>query len=333
MSLVGDLESFVEKSYRSFGPPKAMGGGADTVHEPHFFLLRKFLGEQDLAVLFNSKRCRYSCDFCALPHKSSAKPVSGEDLRSQFRFVIHEVRHALGLIDRLTIANEGSVFDPATFPLDSLLEIAASARKLPNVRRVVFESRLEFVNDENLLASRAACQKTINVLTGFETLNEQVRDEVLGKQEPIDTFLHGLDVLEAAGAELTAYVLFKPVPTMSDDEAIQEARDSIAYLVAESAKRSIDLTIRLNPMYAARGTPWRKAAENASELYQPPRLSDVLGLARESADAGAKIYIGLTSEGLADESYTYRAREDFASSLLRQAILHNTGQLSLSSIE
>lgn len=58
--------------------------------------------------------------------------------------------------------------------------------------------------------------------------------------------------------------------------------------------------------------------------YRPPRLSDVLEqLARRKADQGIRIYLGLTSEGLADEDGTYRVREDFSRKLLRDAIVWN----------
>lgn len=318
-----DLCDRINVLYRHFGPPKPMGSAGESTRLPHFFLLRKFLGEQDLAILFNTKRCRYNCAFCALPLKSSLTEIPADEIRAQFLYVAEEVKHALGLIDRITIANEGSVFDQETFPFDVLLEIAASTRSLPSVRRLVFETRLEFLNIEPLKEMRRTCMKEIEILTGFESADKQVRDVVLSKREPLDVFLRGLDIVGESKSALTAYVLFKPIPNMSDQEAIDEARSSIAFLREACALRQIPITIRLNPMYAAQGTRWRSIAES-SPSYSPPRLSDVLEVAREARARGTPTYIGLTSEGLAEIPFTYRGREDFSSSLLREAILNNT---------
>jgi len=71
-------------------------------------LLRRFLTDTDLAILFNTRRCRYQCKFCNLPAKSTTDFVSVEDVISQFDGVFAEVKHAAGVIDRLTIANGNS---------------------------------------------------------------------------------------------------------------------------------------------------------------------------------------------------------------------------------
>lgn len=317
------VQGKVRALFREFGPPKPMGGAAKTTHEPHFFLLRRFLSEHDLAILFNTKRCRYSCQFCALPLKSSPDEIRADDILTQFLFVAEAVKHALGLLDRLTIANEGSVFDDTTFPLNVLTQIAEASQALPNVSRLVFETRLEFLQGDRLEHLRIASRKKIEILTGFESLDEHIRDAVLAKREPMDVFLRGLDVVGEAKAGLTAYVLFKPSQSMTDQEAIEEARASISFLRDACSSRQIQLTIRLNPMYAAKGTRWRSIAERTVS-YVPPRLSDVLEVAREVRAQGTPVYVGLTSEGLADETFTYRARSDFSSRLLKEAIIENT---------
>ncbi|KMY85553.1 putative Fe-S oxidoreductase [Candidatus Paraburkholderia calva] len=317
-----DLDTYLSDLYRRFGPPKPMNSLVEDREQPHFFLHRNFLGEQDLAILFNTRRCRYQCKFCALPYKATKEWVGRDLVVRQFKNVIQEVRHSLGSFERLTIANEGSVFDDATFPRDALQEIVHSARVIPNIRKVVLESRLEFVQREVLKQFREESGKRIDVLTGFETLDETLRDKVLGKREPLPVFLQGLDEVAAGGAELTAYVLFKPNPAMSDAEAQREAEASIDYLIAQCAQRGIPLIIRLNPMYLSRDTPWAREALTHAE-YRPPRLSDVLALAEQKQREGVRIYYGLTSEGLSDSKGTYRGREDFSTGLLKRAIVSN----------
>ncbi|UGQ12525.1 radical SAM protein [Yinghuangia sp. ASG 101] len=323
MSSSVPLDEFVGGLYRSFGPPKPMGGPAPAPDRPHFFLHRNFLGEQDLAILFNTKRCRYQCKFCALPFKSSREWIPEDAVLAQFRYVLEENKHAIGVLERVSVANEGSVLDETTFPADALTRIAGAVRRLPRVRKLILESRLEFLRPERLRELTAASGKQLDVLTGFETLDEDLRERVLGKREPLDVFLRGLDVAGEAGCELTAYVLFKPEPTMSDKEAWAEAEASVDYLHEHCAARGVPLTVRLNPMYVARGTQWARRVEELAE-YRPPRLSDVIALAERKRAQGIAVYLGLTSEGLSDEQMTYRGREDFGSGLVKQGILMNS---------
>lgn len=313
----------VQSLYRQFGPPKPMGSSAGAPDRPHFFLHRKFLGEQDLAILFNTKRCRYQCRFCALPDKSSLSWIGADHVLQQFTYVVDEVKHSLGVLDRLTIANEGSVLDATTFPAEALTGIVEAARVLPSLRKVVIETRIEFAQIDRLVQLRAASGKQIDVLTGFETLDTRIRDEILGKRETLSSFLSGLDRVAEAGAELTTYILYKPSPYMTDDDARTEAAASIDFVRAQCAQRAIPLIIRLNPMYVSRNTPWARLAESIPD-YRPPRLTDVVELAEQKRRNGARIYLGLTSEGLSDVDGTYRGREDFSPPLLKRAIVANT---------
>ena len=93
MSIVED----VRKLYEQYGQQKPMGTPAPTTSRPHYFLLRTFLGENDLIVILNTKRCQHQCHFCQLPVKSSRTWISGEDIQIQFGYVASEVRHSLSL--------------------------------------------------------------------------------------------------------------------------------------------------------------------------------------------------------------------------------------------
>jgi radical SAM enzyme (TIGR01210 family) len=308
------LAEKIHQLYRTYGPSKQMGDSAPAPNRPHFFLHRNFLGEQDLAILFNTKRCQYQCKFCALPNKSSYDWIEAESILTQFEYVITEMKHSLGLLDRLTIANEGSVFDERTFPTPALFEIIDAAARLPRLAKFVIETRLEFLDIKRLQHIRTLSGKRVDILTGFETLDEHIREDILGKREPLEAFQSGLDRLAACEGELTTYVLFKPSPYMTDAEAIVEAERSIDY---------IPFTIRLNPMYVAESTPWARLAKSL-ENYKPPRLTDVIALADKKKSEGIKVYLGLTSEGLSAPENTYRGREDFSSQILKQAIIANT---------
>lgn len=300
-----------------------MGHAANEPTLPHYFLHRTFLGDQDLLIIFNTRRCRYQCYFCDLPYKSTKQHIAGDDIIRQFEHVAFELRHSLSVLDRLTISNEGSVLDSSTFDKEALRAIVESTRELKRLRTLVLETRLEFVERNIIQDLQAAnhCVK-LNILTGFETVNPRIRNEVLFKRESLNAFLTGLDKVGENGCALTAYVLFKPDPAMTDCEAYEESSATIDFLAHHSRIRNIPLTLRINPMYAAQHSRWTKVA-HATSQYQPPRLSDVLRLAQEKAQAGVATYIGLSTEGLDEPWGNYTVREDYSKELLKKAILWN----------
>lgn len=319
------LQMRIRKLYREYGYSKRMGLPADNETMPHYFLHRQFLSDQDLLIIFNTKRCRYQCHFCNLPSKSRNKLIPTNSILAQFEYVANELKHSLSVINRITLSNEGSVLDTETFPHDALVTIAECTTELRNVRILVFETRMEFVTSEYICALKNANPRAqIDILTGFETVDSYIRDEILGKREPIESFLHGLDELAQTSTSLTAYVLFKPSPYMTDDDAKIEAEKSIDFLLQACNERQIPLIIRLNPMYAAENTVWAKRAFSYNG-YLPPRLSDVLEVAECNRARGVQVYIGLSTEGLEDPHGTYRSRDDFSIELLKQAINLNKG--------
>lgn len=322
------LSTVARDLYAEFGQSKPMGSTGPSTELPHFFLLRSFLGEVDLLTIFNTQRCRYQCAFCALPDKATHDWVCDEDIVRQFAHVLAECRHALSMVERVTLSNEGSVLDEETFGTTALEEICDAVNELRRVRRVELETRLEFVRASRLGAlARRMPRVKIGVLTGFETVDERIRDTVLRKQESLTAFVNGLDEVAHAEATLTAYVLFKPDPAMSDEDAFAEGRATIQFLDTEAKERAIPLSVRLNPMYLAAGTRWGRLAAGKAE-YSPPRLTDVMRLAELTIRPDLPVYIGLSTEGLADGRGTYLAREDFDRSMIKWVKLFNDRRIA-----
>ncbi len=304
---------------RTYGPRKRMAEAVPSLARVRYFLLRRFLGDIDLLTILNSKRCRYRCRFCGLGQRAATRMPTREEVQAQYLGVLMEVRHALSLVDRLTISNDGSVFDKETLPPESLEDLMSCVRELTSVRRVVFESLLQFVAEAQLEALRGAARGvTVDILTGFETVDRRIRSTVLGKPETLEQFEEGLDRIAGARCSLTAYVMYKPDPVMSDHEARDEALATIRYLERECGRREVPLTIRVNPAYAASGTEWDEEALSRGG-FRAPRLTDVLVVAEECRRNGTPIYIGLSTEDLALPGGSYAAREDFTPGLLEKA--------------
>lgn len=322
------LGAYVRNEYELWGPSKPMIGlGKLEPTEPKYYLLRKFAGENDLLVILNTQRCGYQCWHCTLPFNSSREAIGASDIMEQFRGVAEKHGPALSIIEKVTLSNDGSVLDEATMAHEALTGIVAAIGEMRRVRRIDLETRLEYVRSERLgELNKLAKRASVGILTGFETVDEDIREGVLKKRESLVAFRSGLDVLGEAETPLTAYVMFKPDPAMTDEHAIVEAQASIDFLAAEASQRGIPLMVRLNPTYRAIGSRWAQIAD-ATPNYQPPRLSDVMKVAQASRGSGVPTYIGLSVEGRADTG-TYRDREDyqqFGHNLIKQATLFNDG--------
>lgn len=322
--MVMALEDWISELYNRFGQQKPMGYSASERSKPHYFLHRTFLNENDLLIIFNTKRCRYDCDFCQLPEKSSKDFIPSEDILKQFQFVMKELKHSLSVLDRITLSNEGSILDTTTFPAETLLIIAKCVEELRRVRAFTIETRIEFVDSNTLeKIQQNASRAEIEILTGFESHDPHIRDDILKKNQSLQEFEKGLDQVADSGASLSSYILFKPSPTMTDKEAFEEAERSIDYLVEQCRQRGIDLKyVRINPMYAAKGSSWAQVAKNTPE-YKPPRLTDVMRLAEKKQSEELDTYIGLSTEGLDEEDSNYRAREDFSPDLIKPILKFN----------
>ena len=67
---------------------------------------------------------------------------------------------------------------------------------------------------------------------------------------------------------------------MTDQEAYIEASNSIDFLVDQCRVRNIPLTIRLNPMYMAKGSRWADIAHMDTN-YKPPRFNGCDAISRK----------------------------------------------------
>ncbi len=324
---MSDLCQIAKNIYAEYGQQKEMGSSPDNFAKPYFFLLRTFLGENDLLAILLTKRCRFNCAFCQLPANKPRKLISGANIEKQFEHILYETKHALSILDRITLSNDGSVLDSRTFPETALYSIADAIREIRRVKTLVIETRLEFVKNDVIRNLQGLLPKTsIDILTGFETYDDRIREKILSKEETVQQFLSRLDVVAELNLKLTCYVLYKPDPSMNDLDAYQEANRTVDFLIHECKLREIPLTLRLNPMYLASGS--RLAASVDIRKYNPPKLSDIMRLAEEKKPLCNYIYIGLSTESLSIPENTYAAREDYSSKLIKPILLFNNRKIS-----
>jgi len=310
-----DIVQETKQIYKLYGQSKSM----ETKDEPCYFLQRNFKGDQDLLIIFKTLPCRAHCKFCNL---SDREWTDGMSITDQFAYVVNQLKHSLSVLNRVTLSNNGSILDFETVSLPKIMEVVQAITQIRNISTIVLETDLKYIEKSLLRDLQQISGKVrLNILAGFETLNENIMLETLGKHRTKAEFERQLDVLAEAGCDFTSYILFKPSQFMTDNEAYEEAKRSAYYLIEECEKRKLKLTLRINPMFAAHGSEWKVLAEQTSS-YSPPRISDVFSLALE-LDKCVPTYLGLSTENKSEEWGSYRVHPDFTRNLLLDIIHFN----------
>jgi len=259
-----------------------------------------------LFVVFFTQACRWSrCLGCNLPSMSSLGPVGYRPLVDQVDhlFADPEVAARCNEIRKLIVSNNGSVLDEVTFSSTALIYLMARINlNLPNLAVLCLETRPEYVDLAELeFLARAAREgdtpTEIEVAIGFEAFDDRVRNEVFKKGLELDAFERFIADLAPHGFRVKTYFMQKPVPGLSDADAVLDIRRAIDYLARLARRHGVTINLHLNPTYVAAGTALER--EFSEGNYTPPRLLDVARAALHARDTGLGVFLGLYDEGLA----------------------------------
>ncbi len=270
-----------------------------------------------LFVVFYTQACRWSqCLGCNLPSTSSREHIDFEALMRQIDQVFRDskVLSKRRLIRKVIVSNNGSVLDEATFSSTALIYLIAKMNLLlPNLEIVSLETRAEYVDMEELeFLSRVLKEgKTPTILelaVGVEAFDDQVRQKIFRKGLPLEVLEQLAKKIAPFGYHLKCYFMQKPVPKMSDAEAVDDVRKGIDYLSEISLKYRLSINMHLNPTFVARGTSLEEEFLNGR--YTPPSLRDVLKAVLHAEGKPLSVYVGLYDEHLAVKGGSFIRKGD-----------------------
>jgi radical SAM enzyme (TIGR01210 family) len=259
-----------------------------------------------LFVVFYSQACRWSrCLGCNLPAKTTKKHVSYKWLMAQIDWTFKHpaVVERSQTLRKVIVSNNGSVLDEKTFSSTALIYLIAKLNlHLPKLAVLSLETRVEYVDPPELEFIARALQEgetptALELAIGFEAFDEHIRNEVFRKGLGLEQFEGLCRMISAHGFRLKCYFMQKPVPGMSDVEAIQDVHQAVDYLCAMSQRHGIKINMHLNPTYVAAGTELERAFRQGD--YAPPRLRDVAKAALHGENRPISLFLGLSEEGLA----------------------------------
>ncbi len=259
-----------------------------------------------LFIVFYSQACRWSkCLGCNLPSKMSQFHVPFDKLMKQvdyvFDYVVSEENRSE--IRKVIVSNNGSILDEDTFSSTALFYfIAKMNMTCPSAKTLCIETRPEYVDIEELeilarVLKEGETHTQLEIAVGFEAFDDDLRNQVFFKGLTIRSFEELAEKLAQHQFKLKTYFMLKPVPGMTEAEAIEDIVSGIEYLSAIAKKYDIEINMHLNPTYAAYGTPLEKAFNEGT--FSPPKLQSIQQILLSARDKGISIFVGLYDEGLA----------------------------------
>lgn len=232
----------------------------------------------------NEKRCA----FCALPQNyqlwvdffNDGKDPSGEDFVDLFAATLENVKSKNPVV--LKIFNAGSFLAmPGWVQLEMLKMVCA----IESVEQIVVEARASLITSARVkpLADMVrAAGKTLQILIGIESQNDQFREEVLGKGHTRTALLAAAQVMRDNGVQSGAYVLFNPAPGLDLLWAKEEALATIRWVLGTGEGCLGFHEVQLNATCvpdAANNLLYKAWLEYK---FSPASLSAVYGLLREA---------------------------------------------------
>ncbi|OGD83009.1 hypothetical protein A2165_01530 [Candidatus Curtissbacteria bacterium RBG_13_40_7] len=222
------------------------------------------------------------CTMCAF-NQSTQKYTFGGKLFPHFVFMLL-FHYAYKLVKKnqpelLVIYNGGSFLSGKEIPLQTQLAILEFVTKHPTIKKILVESRAEFVTMEKMLQyAQAIDGKELEIALGLESMNDSVRNKCLAKGLSKETFEQAVRICHHFGFKAFAYVYLKP-HCLTEEEAIQDAIETIKYCFQIGVDE-----VSLSCAFVQKNTLLEKLYNEGK--FVPPKLWSIIEVITETAHLG-----------------------------------------------
>lgn len=265
-----------------------------------------------LFIVFYTQACRWSrCRGCNLPSKSSLEHVGYKAVMNQIDSIFADPQVTAGMeeIRKVIVSNNGSILDEKTFSSTALMYLMAKLNMhCADMTVLTIETRPEYIDLAELeFLSRALKEAEtpaeLEIAIGLEAFDDAVRNDFFDKGLDLATFETMVKKIAPYHFRLKCYLMQKPVPEMTGEQAVEDVMAAIDYLSDIATQHKVHINIHLNPTYVAFGTILETSFHDGS--YTPPLLKDVARAVRHGEGKNISIYVGLNDEGLAVEGGSF----------------------------
>jgi radical SAM enzyme (TIGR01210 family) len=256
-------------------------------------------------VILRTSGCVHSkdggCTMCGYNLESS-EDVAAEDIVAQFR----SASKSLDGVQFLKVYTSGSFLDEREMPEEAQREVLSWCHE--SGRRLLFESRTEFVTEESLGAALQV-HDDIEVAIGLESANDMVLKYAINKNMTVADYDRAATNVKSAGARLRSYILLKP-PYLTEAEAIEDAISTAKHAALKSD------TISLNPVNIQKGTLVERLWK--SWAYRAPWLWSVIEVLNACAELDRKVVCDPTGGGRERGAHNCGGCDEEALSAIRE---------------
>ncbi len=214
------------------------------------------------SVILRTKGCYWSyksgCSMCGY-YLDTNPDITQRALKNQ----LEESLEAYEGQEIVKIYTSGSFLDKNELPKD----IAVEALESFDAKKIVVESRPEFINDK-IVKKYSNKVDTLELAIGLESANDFVLENCINKGFTFDDYKAAINNL-TADVSIRTYVLLKP-PFLIENEAVQDVLKTI-----KEISNYTDV-ISINPLNVQKGTLVEKLWYR--NLYGPPSLWSIIDI-------------------------------------------------------
>ena len=214
-----------------------------------------------LTIIFQTSGCRWNnCTMCGYVYDSARAPPSHDDLMKQFEHAMSRCKDEEFIVKIFT---SGSFLDDSEIGSSTRIEMLSRLKENDRVKKVIAETRPEYVTDEKLSGAVAALGKKFEVAMGLETSNDVIRKDCINKGFSFSDFTRASEVARKNDVTVKAYLMQKP-PFLSEGIAMNDMINSIKDASPFAG------TISMNLCNVQKGTLVDEMFERGD--YRPPWL-------------------------------------------------------------
>jgi radical SAM enzyme (TIGR01210 family) len=179
----------------------------------------------------------------------------------------------------LCVYNAGSFYNDKEMPAEARMHIYESINKRKEIKHVIFESRAEFIRDQDMQYLRKSLPgKRIEIGLGLESSNEFIRQVCLNKGLDLNRFLDALKVMKRNDICSLAYIVLKP-PFLDEKTAIEDTIASINW----AFENGVDV-VSLEPVSVQHYTLVHLLYN--MKLFRPPWIWSVFEVIKNTGNKG-----------------------------------------------
>jgi len=231
---------------------------------------------KSLTVILRTVGCQWrKCTPCGYWHESA--DVTQADILTQLE---RGLRTSPEEDFILKIFTSGSFLDEREISRETRKEIARMVKKKEKIKKLIVETRPEFINDEKI--GDLNIVEYLELAIGLETADDFIRSKYINKGFSFEDYKTAAEVVNESGATVKTYLLLKP-PFISEKRAIEDVIKSAALVASYSS------TISLNLCNVQKYTPledlWKKG------YYRPPWLWSAVEAIKEIKRRNANVVV------------------------------------------